>query len=88
MKDKLIIIATIQNVLADMTSLMGEPQTKKSPEKLSALMTLGKVLFDMHFAITGNKYSSSPQNLMKWMIKYCKDEADGLDGGPKILRIH
>jgi len=86
--DKLIIIATIQNVLGDMTSLMQEPNAQKSKEKLVSLMTLGKVLFDMHFAITGTQFTKSPKDLMNWMIRYCKDEADKIDGGSQIVRIN
>lgn len=85
MKDKLIIIATIQNVLMHMTQLLAD----NSPdlEKRGTLKGVSVILLDVYFVITGNFWKGSPKELMDWMIQYCKDEADKLDGGRSILRI-
>lgn len=87
MKDKLIIIATIQNVLMHMTQLMGEPSTSHSAEKMGALKGLSTVLLDIYYAITGNYWQDKPQELMKWMVTYCKDEADTLGNKKPTLTI-
>lgn len=78
MKDKLIIIATIQYVLDQMKMLIGEPGSMKNPTKLAVLTTLGVVLIQFHMAITGDHWQGSPKDLMLWMVKYIKNEADGL----------
>lgn len=78
MKDKLIIIATIQYLIENIKTLIGDPATLRSREKLGCLKALSLTLVQIHFAITGNHWSGSPQDLTIWMIRYIKAEADAL----------
>lgn len=84
MKDKLIIIATIQNILMHMTLLM-QHDPNKSLEKLGTLKGLSVILLDIYYAITGNYWAGSPKDLTFWMLTYIKNEADSLgDNKPTI----
>lgn len=87
MKDKLIIIATIQNILMHVTQLMGESSTQHSPEKLGCLKGLSTVLLDIYYTITGNFWSGSPKDLTSWMVKYMKDEADTMGDSKPTLQV-
>lgn len=85
MKDKLIIIATIQNILLHMTMLM-QYDTEKSSEKLGTLKGLSVILLDIYFAITGNYWSGSPKELTEWMVRYIKEQAEAL-GDNSLITI-
>lgn len=89
MKDKLIIIATIQNMLTHMKVLLAElsDRSKISAEKAGVLKGVSICLLDLHYAITGNHWAGSPKDLQLWMIQYCKDEADAL-GQRQLIRVN
>lgn len=78
MKDKLIILATIQYTLEQMKLLLADPSSERSPRKFGALTAFSCILIQIHMAISGNHWEKSPRELMEWMIKYVKDEADKL----------
>lgn len=87
MKDKLIIIAIIQNTIKDMSDLMMQGSGQRSIEQQGVLKGMGKVLFDIHFAITGNLWQQSPKALMQWMVQYTKDQARMIEGGQEKIII-
>ena len=84
MKDKLIIIATIQYVLEQMKTLLADPASLRTTEKRCAMVTFGVVLIQFHYAITGHMWVKSPKELMEWMFGYIKDEADSLGQRSRI----
>lgn len=88
MKDKLIIIATIQFIIENMRELLLDPPQNKSQQKLGVLKALSLVLFNIYFSITGNLWQASGEDLTKWMLRYIKDEADKLGDNSKIIRIN
>jgi hypothetical protein len=87
-KDKLVIIATIQYCIEKMKSILFDAgRGNASIEKRGALKALGLVLIEMHYAITGDHWQGSPKDLSLWMLRYCKQEADAL-GKPDLIIVH
>jgi hypothetical protein len=82
MKDKLIIIATIQYILEQSKLIMMEPSF--AAEKMGVLKGINIVLLEFYYAITGNHWSKSPKELHEWMIQYIKKEADSLGQKTRI----
>ena len=81
MKDKLIIIATIQFYIENMKNLLIDSgHSKLSEEKAGVTKALGLCMFNMYYAITGHMWQGTPKDLMDWLIQYMKDEADKLEG--------
>jgi hypothetical protein len=87
MKDKLIIIATIQYTLEQMKLLLGDPQSERSSKKMGALTAFSCILIQLHMAITGHHWEKSPKELMEWMIGYMKQQADSLGGHAPKIRV-
>jgi hypothetical protein len=85
MKDKLIIIATIQYTLEQMKLLLVDPE--KSSKKMGALTAFSCILIQIHMAITGHHWERSPKELMEWMIGYMKQQADSLGGHAPKIRV-
>jgi hypothetical protein len=83
-KDKLIIIATIQYTLEQMKLLLADPSSERSPKKFGALTAFSCMLIQFHMAITGHHWEKSPKELMEWMFRYIKDEADSLGQRSRI----
>jgi hypothetical protein len=83
-RDKLIIIATIQNVLQAIQLLIHGP---KGPRTLGALTAMGTVLLNIHYLISGSEWQGTPRELEQWMLKYIKDEAEKL-GNRSIVTIN
>lgn len=74
--DKFIIIGIIQNILTGITQASGLMGGTKSEHKKGVFMGLFVSLRYIYIAITGNEWQSSPKELIEWMNKYIKDEAD------------
>lgn len=82
MRDKLIIIATIQYIIKQMKELLLDAgRGKTSLEKQGVLKGLSACLLQIHFAITNEPWNHSPKELMEWMIRYMKTEATKMGGG-------
>lgn len=86
MKDKLIIIAIIQNILQDMQLLM-TGAADKGPRGLGALTAYGVMLLHIYHSISGEQWNGTPRELHDWMLKYIKDEAERL-GDRGIVTTH
>ena len=83
-KDKLIIIATIQYIIEQSKLLMMEPTLTHSAEKMGVLKGINIILLEFYYAIAGDHWTKSPQALHEWMIQYIKREADSLGKGTII----
>jgi len=87
MRDKLVIVATIQYIIEQSKTLMMEPGGQHSAEKMGVLKGINIILLQMYYAIAGDHWQGSPKELHEWMIRYCKKEADSLGNG-RLVDIH
>lgn len=75
--DKFIVIGTIQNILSGIEQSSGGFMSgKKSEHQKGVFMGLFITLRYLHLAITGTEWTESPKELIEWMQKYIRNEAD------------
>lgn len=85
MKDKLIVIATIQYTIDALQAvLIDAGRGQGSIEKRGVAKAFGAMQVQFYHAITGNDWTGSVKELQEWLLRYLKDQADALGGHSQI----